>query len=51
MHMQDYFFFSKITKGVMLFNDMTINMKEELYMGLLFKVHVDQIEEELELLR
>ena len=50
MHMQDSFFFSRVTPGVLLLNELQLNAKDELFMGLLFKVHTAQVQEELDLL-
>lgn len=50
MHMQDCFFFSKVSRGVLLLNELQLNAKDEIFMSLLFKIHVDQIQEELDVL-
>jgi len=47
--MQDSFFFSKVCRGAMILNDLQIT-KEDLFMTLLFKIHINQIKEELDLL-
>ena len=43
MHMQDCFLFSKETPGVLLLSELQLNVKDEIFMGLLFKVHTAQV--------
>ena len=46
--MQDFFYFSKVTKGVHLLNDLKLSFSQDQFMCLMFKIHLDQICEELD---
>jgi len=51
MHMNDCFYFSKVTRGALLLNDVEINWKDELFTCLLFKIHMQEIQDELQMMR
>lgn len=51
MHMTDCFYFSKVTRGVLLLNDVDISWKDEMFTCLLFKIHMQEIENEIQILR
>lgn len=50
LHMQDSFFFSKMSPGALVLNELPISTREELYMTVLFKIHSDQIQEDLDII-
>ena len=43
MHMTDCFYFSKVTRGALLVNDVEIAFKEEMFTCLMFKIHMQEI--------
>jgi len=47
MHLQDSFFFSKVTKGVLLLNDVKLAFKEDLFFCIMFNVNLEAIQEEM----
>lgn len=47
MHMIDCFYFSKVTRGLLLLNEVEINFKDELFTCLMFKIHTQEIQDEL----
>ena len=41
--MKDYFFFSNVTRGILIANDLELGLEKDFYLSTIFKVHDDEL--------